>query len=457
MNVNPLESFLDALDDGTKTDGPQSRLWGRHLGPGAIVGEKYRLRVRLAQGGMASVWEADDMEQSRVVAIKLLTSCLSEDAVSRTRFDLEAWAMARLCSPHLVRIYGYGTEGSLLYIVMERLYGEDLHERLERVGRLPLLAVGRIVEDAALALHEAHENGIVHRDLKPRNLFLAIERTGEERLKLLDFGIAKDLSRSALITRTGVIVGSTSFMSPEQIMGETSIDARADLWSLAVIIYSALTGENPFAGDLATAANKIVRGDVRSPSSICPSLPAEVDEFMARALATKRESRFRDALELADAFRNVTRSPAAAGSVPPPVDRRDQSMRITVRMSLPDDPTRSVPISDEIRAEMAASIDSSCDGSALRASRGSGLRLGERTLPCASESTSSTSGWAAVEDTFFSPVPDAFGTRGSNSARLAHAFAKGEIDALYVSRWSGIVVLCVLVGFAASLLVSLVQ
>ncbi|MBW2528196.1 MAG: serine/threonine protein kinase, partial [Deltaproteobacteria bacterium] len=280
--------------------------------PHAIIGNRYDLQRELARGGMGSVWVAKDSKLKRLVAIKVMVPMWVSTADATQRFEREAMAVAQLQSPHVVQIFDYGVEQQCPYIVMELLEGEDLRQRLQRENRIDLETAGRIMVQAAKALSAAHNAGIIHRDLKPGNIFL-VRAAGEELVKVLDFGVAKvettvDADGDEP-TRAGTLLGTPQYMSPEQARGAPDIDHRADLWSLAVILYRGLTGQLPFVGK--SAADVIVRICTRTPptpSSIAPDLPAEIDRFFERALANKKEERFENARQMAVAFARVAPS-----------------------------------------------------------------------------------------------------------------------------------------------------
>ena len=195
---------------------------------GRVVGGKYRVGRWLAKGGMGSVWIAEHVELGLEVALKAVLAS-SDETTAKMRFKREARAAAGLKSPHVVRVFDYGIEGGVPYLVMELLEGEDLKDRLLRQRRIPLSAAAEIVGQIAEALHEAHEAGLIHRDVKPRNIFLA--RAGSQEVaKLLDFGVAKDVSTAGTgeETGTGLLLGSARYMSPEQARGER-VDGRSDV------------------------------------------------------------------------------------------------------------------------------------------------------------------------------------------------------------------------------------
>ncbi|MEP7121806.1 MAG: protein kinase [Byssovorax sp.] len=271
--------------------------------PDLVVGGKYRLVRALASGGMGSVWIARHTQLEVEVAVKFMAAELSSFPSAGARFEREARAAAQLKSPHVVRIHDYGLEDGTPYIAMELFDGEDLAGLLDRERRLSLPRASEILAQAAKALRAAHEARIVHRDIKPSNLFLARE-SGEIVVKVLDFGIAKEtaLAGQQGATTTGVVLGSPLYMSPEQARG-TSIDERSDLWSLGVVLFEMLTGEQPFLGaSVGDVIAKICGDELPVPSRFNPDLSPDVDAFFARALARDPAGRFPSARALSDAF-----------------------------------------------------------------------------------------------------------------------------------------------------------
>ena len=250
---------------------------------------------------MGSVWIARHLQLDIDVAVKFMTAEAAASPDARSRFEREAKAAARLKSAHIVQVLDYGVEDDVLHIVMELLVGEDLATRLDRVGRLSLPEVARILGQACKGLTLAHEAGVVHRDLKPANIFLA--RDGhDEVVKLLDFGIAKGPAEtgSGHSTGTGWLVGSPNYMSPEQIVDNKAVDWRSDIWALGVIAFECLTGQEPFPGkQVGAILVSIWSSPVPVPSHVAPDLGPEVDRFFQTALARSPAKRFQHALDFA--------------------------------------------------------------------------------------------------------------------------------------------------------------
>jgi hypothetical protein len=295
------------------------------LAPGLVVAGKYRLEAPLARGGMGSVWTARHVELGVPVAVKFLDASYAEDPSARTRFAREARAAATLKNRHIVDVRDYGVDGGVPYLVMELLRGQDLGARLRRVRRLSVQTTAALFGQLGRALRGAHEMGLVHRDLKPSNIFLA-QDDDEEVVKILDFGIAKD-NRAALsgeVTRTGELVGSPYYMSPEQIRGTKDIDARSDIWALGVIAFRCLTGAPPFEGDnVGAILGRVLADPIPVATQVAPDLPAAIDGFFARCLVRDRDQRFPSVRDMAAALTAVAGAPSAAepGSAPDPEAR----------------------------------------------------------------------------------------------------------------------------------------
>ena len=264
------------------------------------IGNRYVLERKVAGGGMGAIWVALDSQLQRRVALKLMASEVITSSAARLQFEQEAKAVAQLRNPHVVQIHDYGVDGDTPYIVMELLEGEDLEARLERQGRMTPAVVLSLLNQIARALATAHASGIIHRDLKPANLFLS-RSEGAEVVKVLDFGLARWEGGASAAEPSGQVMGTLRYMSPEQMRAEGQVDQRADLWSLAVVLYRALTGRFPFSAD---KLGELSRGHVQADpaASLVPELGQGVDTFFARALDTEPTRRFQSIRELATAF-----------------------------------------------------------------------------------------------------------------------------------------------------------
>jgi serine/threonine protein kinase len=281
---------------------------------GRVIAGKYQLERPLAQGGMGSIWVARHLQLETSVAIKFIEPRLADLPEARGRFEREAKASAQLQGPHVVQIHDYGVEDDIPYMVMERLHGEDLSTRLNRETRLSLLAIDDIVRQVARVLRRAQEAGIVHRDLKPGNIFL-VRGEDEEIVKVLDFGVAKIPTSisSEEMTKSGILLGTPRYMSPEQARGVKTIDHRSDLWALAVIAFRAITGEAPFKGnELGDVIVKICVDRIPAPSALVPGLSPAIDRFFERAFERDPDQRFQSAGSLAAAFTAAIGRPSLA-------------------------------------------------------------------------------------------------------------------------------------------------
>jgi serine/threonine-protein kinase len=285
---------------------------------GDIVAGKYRLERELDRGGMGSVWVARHLELDAPVALKFVRQ-LPDEARALVRFKREARAAALLRGPHIVHVHDYGTDGGIPYLAMELLKGETLRDRLEREGRCSRELTVNIAVQVGKAMKVAHDEGVVHRDIKPSNLFFA--RWGDEEvLKVLDFGIAKYADAqggdTGSTTSFGAVIGTPSYMSPEQARGD-DVDLRSDLWSLAVVLYRSLVGREPFVGaNAAQVVARICTQDFTPPSRQVPDLDRSVDAFFARAFALSPQQRFASADELVSAFVSAVAERSVAPSTP---------------------------------------------------------------------------------------------------------------------------------------------
>ncbi|HMI88307.1 MAG TPA: serine/threonine-protein kinase [Polyangiaceae bacterium] len=275
----------------------------------SVLAGKYRLISLIGRGGMGSVWKAEHLGLRALVAVKLIDQSIELLPEALSRFHREAQSAASLRSPHVVQILDHGVDDAsqVPFIVMELMEGESLATRLERVHRLSAPETARIVSHVARALARAHEAGIVHRDLKPDNVFL-VKNEDEEMAKVLDFGIAKSKAHamsSDSATRTGSVLGTPYYMSPEQISGSKEIDYRTDLWALAVIAYEALTGKRPYDADTVGGLAIQICTQRPSPPSGHAPVPPGFDAWFDRATALEISRRYASARELADDLRRV--------------------------------------------------------------------------------------------------------------------------------------------------------
>jgi eukaryotic-like serine/threonine-protein kinase len=288
----------------------------------ALLGDRYRLGERIAGGGMGSVYRAVDENLGRPVAVKVLRRELADDPTFLERFRREARAAAALSHPGVAGVYDYGELGGSAFIVMELVEGETLAERIAATGRLPWPEAFAIGRQVARALAAAHAHGLVHRDVKPANVLLG----PGGRAKVTDFGIAK-AATSATLTRTGMVLGSASYVAPEQAKGD-DVGPAADQYSLGCVLFEAVTGRTPYAGANPVAiATQHVSAPVPDPRQDLPDLPPPAAALIRRALAKHPADRFASASAMADALAVPgTREPRPPPPGPP-VGERSRSAR----------------------------------------------------------------------------------------------------------------------------------
>ena len=286
---------------------------GTHLGP-------YEILTPLGAGGMGEVWKARDPKLDRFVAIKVLPPDFAADADRLRRFQQEARVVASLSHPHVVHVYEAGEFEGAPYLVMELLEGETLRERL-RGKAIPPRRAAELVRDVALGLAAAHSKGILHRDLKPENIFLM----KDGRVKVLDFGLAKARVAStdsrvetaaftAAVSEPGQVVGTSGYMSPEQVRGEV-LDARSDLFSLGVVLWEMVTGDRPFKGDSSIEVMHAILKDDPPELTADLKIPPALERILYGCLAKAPEGRFHSAHDLAFALEGMSSSGISASGV----------------------------------------------------------------------------------------------------------------------------------------------
>ena len=266
---------------------------------------RYTIKGTLGQGAMGLVYDGLDPKLNRRVAIKtILTRKLSPEQakMATVRFQREVRAVARLNHGNIVQVYDFGTEGELAYIVMEYIDGKELKDLLDSGERFHLNQIYRLMLELLDALGMAHEAGIVHRDVKPANIMV----DGGGHAKLTDFGVARFTEPSDQVeaTRAGTIVGTPSYMSPEQIQGQ-KLDGRSDIFSAGIIFYQLLTGKKPFEGNQFALQKQIIEDTPPWPSQLM-QIPAEIDRVVARAMAKQPDQRYQTARKFAEAVRRLS-------------------------------------------------------------------------------------------------------------------------------------------------------
>lgn len=264
---------------------------------GDLIGGTYRLTQKLGEGGMGTVWAGEHIRLGKPFAIKILSGDWNELALER--FKVEAAIVAKFRNPHVCEVIDFHElDDGTPYMVLEYLQGEMLESRIDRLGPLRPSALAKVIEQIGLALEDAHGQGVLHRDIKPANIFLARTTGGDEVAKLLDFGISKGPTDQNL-TQKGYVMGTTSYMSPEQATAQP-LDGRSDLWSLAIVIYECLTGKLPFTKGMEKdtpfdTLQAIIGKPHLPPTAHLPGAPVDLDEFFDKALAKDAKNRFQTA------------------------------------------------------------------------------------------------------------------------------------------------------------------
>lgn len=303
--------------------------------PETVVHGRYSILRTLGGGGMARVYLAHDEVLGRDVAIKILRDQYAEDVEFAERFKREARSAASLSHPNIVSVYDRGVaEDGTSYIAMEHVPGGSLKERISQEGVLDTAEAASVALQITEALEEAHGRGVIHRDIKPHNVLLT--STGD--VKVADFGIARAAAHTS-ISQTSLVLGTASYMSPEQALGE-SVDPRSDLYSLGVVLYEMLTGELPYTADNPVAVSmKHVNESLRPPREINPEIPESMDAVVTKLLSKDPEDRYRGATELGEDLRRVRDglSPLAVG----PVDAGTKPTRVEARQTIPPPPVPS--------------------------------------------------------------------------------------------------------------------
>ncbi|MET8384861.1 Stk1 family PASTA domain-containing Ser/Thr kinase [Streptosporangium canum] len=282
---------------------------------GKLLDGRYRVESRIARGGMATVYLALDIRLDRTVAVKVMHRSLAEDPSFVRRFIGEAKSVASLSHPNVVHVFDQGTDGDNVYLSMEYVPGRTLRDVLRARGRLPAREALEVMIPVLAALGAAHQAGLVHRDVKPENVLLS----DDGRVKVVDFGLARAIEATNQ-TRTGVMIGTIGYMSPEQVTSGAT-DARSDVYSAGIMLFELLTGRQPYEGDTPmSVAYRHVHDTVPAPSALLPGTPPLLDTLVAQATARDPATRPADATALlvaaVDAHRMLPRESGPVPSVP---------------------------------------------------------------------------------------------------------------------------------------------
>ncbi|MDX6206170.1 MAG: eukaryotic-like serine/threonine-protein kinase, partial [Frankiales bacterium] len=250
---------------------------------GRVLDGRYRIQERIARGGMATVYRALDLRLDRPVAVKVMHPTLAEDADFVSRFTREAKSAARLSHPNVVAVFDQGSDGGVVFLVMEYIDGATLRDLLRERGRLSARQSLDVMAPVLAALEAAHGAGIVHRDIKPENVLIAVDG----RIKVADFGLARAIADANLTATTGLLIGTAAYLAPEQIEHGTA-DPRTDLYAAGIMLYELLTGRPPYVGATPMAVVfKHVHEQVPAPSLVRPEVPRQIDALVLDA--TQRE------------------------------------------------------------------------------------------------------------------------------------------------------------------------
>jgi eukaryotic-like serine/threonine-protein kinase len=267
---------------------------------------EFKLLEKLGEGGMGSVFKAQETLANRIVALKVLRKNFAGNPGFVERFDREAKLAGSLNHPNVVACHNAGTAHGIQYLVMEFIEGETLKARLKREGgKLPEAGALRIIGQTARGLAHAHEKGVVHRDIKPDNILLGKDGT----VKISDFGTAKSFVDEDSLSRTGVIIGTPYYISPEQVRAEKTIDHRADLYALGGTLYHALTGRVPFEAPTAMQIMRChLQDELENPADICPGLSAGAVQIVTKLMAKSADERYQNASDVAEDIERVLAS-----------------------------------------------------------------------------------------------------------------------------------------------------
>jgi predicted Ser/Thr protein kinase len=326
-------------------DGTTLRIQGGQTGDlvGAVIADRYNVIKKLGEGGMGTVYLAEHVKMGRKSAIKVMNPGMVSDADAISRFNREASNASRINHPNVASVYDFGeTSDGLIYLAMEFIEGPSLTKVIEESGSLPPVRAAEITRQAAEALAAAHDLGIVHRDLKPDNIMLAKGRDGADIVKVVDFGIAKAADgEGQKVTKTGLVVGTPEYMSPEQLAGD-KLDGRSDTYSLALVTYAMMTGKLPFPAE--TIQESMIKRLTDEPKPLAESKPdviwpEAVQTVITTALQRDAVSRYQTASEYGRALH------AAVQGMPR--GRASAATAVIGRVSMPKGPAAPAPAAHE--------------------------------------------------------------------------------------------------------------
>ncbi len=324
----------------------------------------YRVLKELGHGGMGMVLLAEDSQLRRLAAIKVMLPRFARDPQARERFLREARSAARIHHDNVVTIHQVGEENGIPFIAMEFLKGAPLDQHLKEKGELSIGQAVRIGREIAEGLQAAHTEGLIHRDIKPANIWLEAPKG---RVKILDFGLAREERDDAHLTNSGAVVGTPAYMSPEQARGQP-LDARSDLFSLGVVLYRLCTGQQPFSGPNTMAVLMALGTETPAPvRQLNPRAPVALEQLIQRLLAKNRDERPGSAQEVAEALAALER-PAATGQ---PIIVKE-AVYVEVATAVEDSPFADI---DATPSSVRVSRDAKSSGGARS------LFLGPRSAP----------------------------------------------------------------------------
>jgi serine/threonine protein kinase len=288
---------------------------------GSVLQGTYQIVRLIGEGGMGAVYEARQVRLNKRVAVKVMARELTTNTESLTRFHREAEITSGLGHPHIVQVFDFSTTPTgEPFLAMEFLEGEDLDQRIRRIGRLAPANTIRIIRQVASALAAAHAKQIVHRDLKPANIYLLTVAGEDDFVKVLDFGISKVRTATMKLTKAAALIGTPDYMSPEQALAQDDkVDDRTDQWALACIAWECLSGKGPFVSEsIPSLLFQVVHQPPPALASRVSDLPQGVEEVLLRALAKNRDERFASVVEFAQALEGaISGTPVALDSVQP--------------------------------------------------------------------------------------------------------------------------------------------